>query len=508
MKKILVWFYTLLLRIRYGRPVTQVLSENYGQSTLQDFRHLQKLHLQRGKSQLDLDFLSTCKLFGVIPKFLYFKSSVKNFTNSKLYLSILHKSLCFEINNKKKKFNRLNNEYNRRLGLFKDRVSWFDYNVLLSMLTKDNNNKFKNAKFIHNKKLSALGISQNGSLDANKVIFNFSDRVLSKEEEEILKLGLQFGFSESKVSFVDHFLHYEKFLLQLSKNKLTSEQFEEIASKVRSLAQEGYKCNPNKSNNYKLNLNVLGNLRQDKSIIVTKPDKGKGVVILNKTDYIEKTNVILEDESKFKKINENWFKVILRQEDKLNRLLRSIKDKLPDTSFNFLFASGSLPGVLYGLPKIHKLNCPIRPILSAIGTFNYNCAKFLVPLLNPLTQNEYTVKNSIEFAKEINMFKFSDPLFLASFDVKSLFTNIPLEETIDICLDECERLNIIPFNLTRKQFKSFLDISVKESIFIFGDQLFKQVDGVAMGSPLGPTLANLFLCYHESKWLSYCSEDF
>ena len=111
-------------------------------------------------------------------------------------------------------------------------------------------------------------------------------------------------------------------------------------------------------------------------------------MILNKTDYIEKTNVILEYDSKFKKINENWFKVILRQEDKLNRLLRSIKDKLPDTSFNFLFASGSLPGVLYGLPKIHKLNCPIRPILSAIGTFNYNCAKFLVPLLNPLTQNE------------------------------------------------------------------------------------------------------------------------
>ena len=232
------------------------------------------------------------------------------------------------------------------------------------------------------------------------------------------------------------------------------------------------------------------------------------MVILNRTDYVEKTHAILDDDSKFKKINDNWFKVILRLEDKLNRLLRSLKDKLPDTTFNFLSASGSLPGVLYGLPKIHKLNCPIRPILSAIGTFNYNCAKLLVPLLNPLTQNEYTVKNSIEFAKEVSTFKFSEPLFLASFDVKSLFTNIPLEETIDICLNECERLNIVPFNLTRKQFKAFLDISVKESIFIFGDQLYKQVDGVAMGSPLGPTLANLFLCYHESKWLADCPDEF
>ena len=49
---------------------------------------------------------------------------------------------------------------------------------------------------------------------------------------------------------------------------------------------------------------------------------------------------------------------------------------------------------------------------------------------------------------------------------------------------------------------------MKESVFIFGDQLYKQIDGVAMGSPLGPTLANLFLCYHESKWLSDCPEEF
>ena len=160
------------------------------------------------------------------------------------------------------------------------------------------------------------------------------------------------------------------------------------------------------------------------------------------------------------------------------------------------------------MPNIHKLNNPIRPILSAIGTFNYNCAKLLVPILNPLTQNDYTVKNSIEFANILSDLKFTEPIFLASFDVKSLFTNIPLDETIDICIKECERLNIVPFDLTKKEFKTFLDISVRESNFIFGDQLFKQVDGVAMGSPLGPTLANLFLCYHEEKWLSDCPEEF
>ena len=65
---------------------------------------------------------------------------------------------------------------------------------------------------------------------------------------------------------------------------------------------------------------------------------------------------------------------------------------------------------------------------------------------------------------------------------------------IDICVEECERLDLVPFNLTKKQFRLLLEISVKESVFIFSDQLYKQIDGMAMGSPLGPTFANLFMC--------------
>ena len=146
--------------------------------------------------------------------------------------------------------------------------------------------------------------------------------------------------------------------------------------------------------------------------------------------------------------------------------------------------------------------------MSAIGTFNYNCAKFLVPILSPLTLNDYTVKNSIEFAKELRSLKLSEPYYLASFDVKSLFTNIPLDETIEICVKECERLELIPFDLTKRHFHSLLEIAVKESVFIFDDQLYQQTDGVAMGSPLGPTLANAFLCYHENNWLADCPIEF
>ncbi len=84
----------------------------------------------------------------------------------------------------------------------------------------------------------------------------------------------------------------------------------------------------------------------------------------------------MNDKSKFQVIKGDWFKHIIALEDKLNRNLRKIKNKLSDTKYNFLFASGPTPGILYGSPKIPKLGCPIRPILSAINTFNYNLAKF------------------------------------------------------------------------------------------------------------------------------------
>ena len=222
-------------------------------------------------------------------------------------MSILYKSLNFEINNKRKKLTRLRKEFDVKLGIFRNKVTWLDYRFLLSRLTSENKTKISRTKFIHNKKLNSLGIPPDGILDANKVIFNFSNRVLSKDEEEILKLGLQFGFASNKIRFVDHYLHFGKFIQQLTNLKKDNEEFEGLTSKIKNLAQEGYKQKP-KNNTSKVRIDVLDNLKKDKNLIITKPDKGRGVVILNKTDYINKTNEILRDDTKFKKIDGDWFK--------------------------------------------------------------------------------------------------------------------------------------------------------------------------------------------------------
>ena len=112
---------------------------------------------------------------------------------------------------------------------------------------------------------------------------------------------------------------------------------------------------------------------------------------------------------------------------------------------------GSNPAKIYGLPKLHKQNVPLRPILSAIGSYSHNLAKFLSDILKPIASNEYTVKDSFTFVSDILSVP-SIP-FMCSFDIVSLFTNIPIDETINICLNELYKNSDSVNNLSREQFR-------------------------------------------------------
>ena len=129
-----------------------------------------------------------------------------------------------------------------------------------------------------------------------------------------------------------------------------------------------------------------------------------------------------------------------------------------------------------------------------------------MPLLAPLTSNEYTIKDSFSFSEEL--LTFDSNLVMASFDIESLFTNIPLKETIDLCADILSSNMTNIDGITKDYFHELLSICMSESLVLFDGEFYKQIDGVAMGSPLGPTLANIFLCFHEQIWLDNCPVEF
>ena len=117
----------------------------------------------------------------------------------------------------------------------------------------------------------------------------------------------------------------------------------------------------------------------------------------------------------------------------------------------------------------------------------------------PLTSNEFSVYDSFSFEDEVS--SFCPDHFMASLDVESLFTNIPLNEVIDICIDTLLWDANAIHNLDRNDMRELLPSASIESFFIFGQVMYRQTDGVTMSSSLVPILANAFLCHFENQWL-------
>ena len=261
----------------------------------------------------------------------------------------------------------------------------------------------------------------------------------------------------------------------------------------------------------KTEFSLLKKLKSQQDLIIQKSDKSNSVVILDKTDYIKKMEDLLTDTTKFEKINVDGgkeYNFMIKQEENVSKLLKTMLDKgsITENLYKDLKPVGSKPGILYGLAKTHKESVDglpkFRPIISAINTPAYKVAKHLVTLVKDFTVNEYTLKDSFEFASIVD--QKDHGCFMASLDVDALFTNVPLNETIDILISKLYKDSSIVNNIHKNDFKQLLCLATKESIFLFNGQFYRQTDGVAMGSPLGPTIANIFLCYHESVWLDEC----
>ena len=166
------------------------------------------------------------------------------------------------------------------------------------------------------------------------------------------------------------------------------------------------------------------------------------------------------------------------------------------------YPSGSAPARIYGTPKMYKFSSSdsfpkLRSIVLSIENFNYNLACFFCDLLSPLVLNYYSSKDTFSFVSQIKNAKLSKK-FLVSYDVTSLFTNIPLQEPIDIAINLIFNPNP-NLSITRKELKKLFLFATSQTHFIFNSNFYNQIDGVAMGSPLAPVLANIFMSFHESR---------
>ncbi|CAG9569803.1 unnamed protein product [Danaus chrysippus] len=155
------------------------------------------------------------------------------------------------------------------------------------------------------------------------------------------------------------------------------------------------------------------------------------------------------------------------------------------------------PPKLYGLPKIHKQDVPLRPIVSQIDSSTYKLAKFLSKILSPLRGHTKSfVKDSYQFVNDIKRLKLTDNDIMVSFDVQSLFTNLPVLDCIEIVRGKLKD-NKMPI-----EYPELLKHCLTSGYLMWKDEFYIQVDGVAMGSPVSPIVADIFMEDFEVRALS------
>jgi hypothetical protein len=527
--------FVFLLRLRMALPNTNLggyLNYHYGRVVLRTYDCTKKAHEHYQSVLVDLRFLKCCRSNDIIPKFLWFKTANQGLSMSAAYKECQRRLLNVEIDAKYRELNISRKSYSYFLNELKQSIPDNVFNHILEYIINRSRALLFEKEVDLEQKIYSLEFYQKKVYPVDRsVVNNLSSRVLTNEEIDCLAHGLDYGLIPKKVddmniiTNIENFFHritdisqhHKKLFCELrdrntvidSDIRVLSSNEMTLASSLRSITDsfrfQAYRSGQSRnaiSTEQEIYRHLLKKLKEDTSIIITRPDKGRGIVLLNKTDYLSKMQVILNDSTKFKCLSND---PTISREAKLIKLLNRLF-KEGHISEQFLKVSkptGSTPGRLYGLPKVHKKDVPLRPVLSAIGTFNYGLGKALSQLLSTIIKKENMVRDSFTFVQELlTLPKSMSQHRMVSFDVSSLYTNVPLDETIDIILKHLYDSHLTPPTMNRTDMKQLLDLATKESHFLFDGKLYGQIDGVSMGSPLAPLLAEIFLQDFERKHLS------
>ena len=164
--------------------------------------------------------------------------------------------------------------------------------------------------------------------------------------------------------------------------------------------------------------------------------------------------------------------------------------------------SNSPAARFYGLPKIHKNNMPMHPIVSACGTATYNTAKFITKILqNYCGRTSFFVKGSTDFIQKTKHLPINpEEKTLVSFDVSALFTSVLVPVALQVInskISTCTNFTNI-CKIPTEQFIKFLEFTLTNCIFCFNMKFYKQLQGAAMSSPVSPVIANIYMEHFES----------
>ena len=329
-------------------------------------------------------------------------------------------------------------------------------------------------------------------------IINLSDYELSEVECKQLQLGLEYSFVNKNRDLKKNLAANLETLVSQASSFIDHTKLEDFHEFLRAYANIFTKnIYAAKDYTYK----NLKNLIENKDLVVISGDKDSCVVILKRGDYDKKLQGMIDEgitNGTYAPTADTILNDLKKFQDFLCRNFKGKFDRYKD-----MRPVSNQPGRLYPTAKTHKFSLldeitieklKFRPIISQVDTYTYNAAKVIANYLKPLCQNEYKINDTQSFP---SMLKDQEPLNpneeYVSYDVESLFTNIPVDETINYIINQIYLKKKLPQICSKTIFKRLLNKLTTEVSFQFNYKLFKQTDSCTMGGPLSVTLSDIHM---------------
>ncbi|XP_067614494.1 uncharacterized protein [Eurosta solidaginis] len=227
--------------------------------------------------------------------------------------------------------------------------------------------------------------------------------------------------------------------------------------------------------------------------MIVNADKGNVTVAMEKSDYRSKMQSLLEDLSSYRRLRQD---PTLKLQTKNNQLVDKLHKLGLITNNEKLKMSThtALPPRIYGLPKVHKENMPLRPICSMLNAPSYNLCKYLTNILKNLTtKSKFNVKSAIEFKDKVNDSCIYDDERLVSFDVVSLFPSIPIDLAIQTILTKWKDIKEHT-DIPKQLFMEIVKFCISDNrYFKYEEIIYTQLKGLPMGSPASPIVADIIM---------------
>ena len=182
--------------------------------------------------------------------------------------------------------------------------------------------------------------------------------------------------------------------------------------------------------------------------------------------------------------------------DPLKKVVRDVtlaikKSSLDEETKKKLTPKNVIMPRIYGLPKIHKSGIPLRPIVHIIESPTYDLAKHLAKTLKPLVGKSFSFsKDSSQLVGRMKDWKVDENALLTSFDVVSLYKKIPIDDGVEVIK-----------KVSNPEIAHLVEMYLRSTYFCFQGEIYEETEGVAMGSPLSPIVANIFMEDFEGKAL-------